>query len=94
MEHIEIEYSNGRAKSGRMFVYFRPAQKCSNRSRRVPIEKLAQAIEAHFPRVNYYHVDGLTIGAKNKAFALKEYWRICAKSKINKPVEVIFSHSA
>ena len=94
MEHIKIEYSAGRAKYGRQFAYVRPAGKCSNRSRRVPVEKLEAAIKAHFPCVNYYQVDGFTIGAKNEVFALKEYWRICDKSKINKPFEVIFSHSA
>lgn len=94
MEHIKIEYSAGRAKYGRQFAYVRPAGKCSNRSLRVPVEKLAAAIETHFPCVNYYQVDGLMIGAKNEKFALKEYWRICDKSKINKPVEVILSHSA
>ena len=94
MKHIKIEYSNGRAKYGRQFAYFRPAGKCSNRSRRVPLEKLASAIETHFPNINYYLVDGWTIGAKNEQFALKEYWRICDKSKINRPVEVVFSHSA
>lgn len=94
MEHVEIEYSAGRGKFGRLFAYIRPAGKCSNRSRRVPVEKLAAEIEKHFPFVNYYRVDGLTIGAKSAAFALKEYWRICQKSKINKPVEIVFSHSA
>ena len=93
MEHVKIEYSNGRAKNGRTFAYFRPAGKCSNRSRRVPVEKLASAIDTYFPSVNYYLIDGIIIGAKNEAFALKEYWRVCEKSKVNKPSEVIFSHS-
>ena len=94
MEHIKIEYSAGHAKYGRQFAYIRPAGKCSNRSRRVLVEKLACAIKTHFPTVNYYLVDGLKIGAKSEQFALKEYWRICDKSKINKPVEVILYHSA
>jgi hypothetical protein len=94
MAHIKIEYSNGRAKHGRAFAYIRPAGQCSNRSRRVPVEKLAAAIETHFPCVNYYLIDGWVIGAKNEQFALKEYWRICDTSKIQKPFEVVYSHSA
>lgn len=92
MVHIKVEYSNGSAKNGRVFAYFRPAGKCSNRSRRVPVDKLESAIQTHFPCVNYYQVDGCIIGAKNETFALKEYWRICERSKINKPVEVIYSN--
>jgi hypothetical protein len=58
--------------------------KCSNRSRRVSLENIQQAIEKHYQTVNYYLIDGLTIGAKNEDFALKEYWRVCEKSKIGK----------
>lgn len=94
MEHIKIEYSAGRTKFGRQFAYIRPAGKCSNRSRRVPVEKLEETIKLHFPVVNYYQVDGVPIGAKNEKYAIREYWRICEKSKINNPVEVVFSHSA
>ncbi len=94
MDYLKIEYSNGRGKYGRKFAYVRPAGKCSNRSRRFSIEKLASGIEKHFPSVNYYRIDGWLIGAKNEEFALKEYWRICEQSKINKPFEVVYSHSA
>lgn len=94
MKHVKIEYSNGRGKYGRMFAFIRPADKCSNRSRRVPLERLGQTISIHFPEINYYKIGGLIIGAKNETFALKEYWRICEKSKINQPCEVVFSHSA
>ena len=92
MKHVKIEYSNGSGKCGRLFAYIRPAGECSNRSRRVPVEKLAAAIETHFPCVNYYQVDGLIIGAKNEEFAIKEYYRICEKSKINTSFEVVLSH--
>ena len=94
MEHIKVEYSSGRGKNGRKYAYIRPAGKCSNRSRRIQIEKVAEVISTHFPQVNYYIVDTLIIGAKNEAFALREFYRVCEKSKINQPFEVVFSHSA
>ena len=88
MEHVKIEYSNGRGKHGRQFAYVRPSGKCSNRSRRCAAYKVNEFVAKHFPVVNYYKVDGLVIGAKNEQFALKEYWRICDQNDIGKRFKV------
>lgn len=88
MEHIKIEYSRGRGKYGKQYVYVRPSKKCFNRSRRWTPDKLQQGIEKHFPVVHYYLIDGFVIGAKNPEFALMEYYRVCDPSKIGQPFDV------
>lgn len=89
MQQVEIQYSLGKGKNGRQFAFVRPSGNCSNKSRRVAVEKIEQVIKKYFPVVNYYRIDDLKIGAKDEQFAVKEYYRICEKSKINKPVNVI-----
>lgn len=94
-DRVKVQYSAGRGKSGRLAAYIRPAGYCFNRSRRISAanmdelnEKIEQLINRHFPTVNYYEVDGFVIGAKDKEFALKEYWRVCDREKIKKHFEV------
>lgn len=93
MENLKIERSNGSGKYGQVFYYVRPAGKCSNRSMRFAADKLDTGIKTHFPNVNYYMIQGLTIAAKNESFAIKEYRRICDLKDIGKKVDVVFSHS-
>lgn len=88
MDHIDIEYSNGRGKYGQQYAYVRPAKQCFNKSRRVKAENLNSLIVKHFPHVNYYKIDGHVIGAKDEESALKEYWRVCSKEKIGKHFQV------
>jgi hypothetical protein len=83
---VQITYSEGRGKAGRRYAFIRPLFKCQNKSHRVIADrnKIQEFIEKNFPNVNYYKVDGLVIGAKSEQFAMKEFWRICEKSKIGK----------
>ncbi len=89
MEHIDIEYSRGRGKYGQQYVYVRPAKKCYNKSRRFKIENADKLISKHFSHVNYYQIEGHTIGAKDEEAALKEYWRVCDKADIGKRFKVL-----
>lgn len=86
--HVKIQWSRGRGKNGRQYGYIRPAKKCFNKSRRCTCKSVTAIMKKHFPVVNYYEIDGFVIGAKNKDFALKEYWRVCEKSKIKQQFEV------
>ena len=86
---VKVEYSNGKGKSGKNYAFIRPSGKCSNRSRRVEASKVKQAIDEHFPNVNYYEIGGLVIGAKNPEFAVKEFYRVCEKQSVNKPFEPV-----
>jgi len=79
---VLITYSNGRCKYGRKFAFVRPEMKCANKSRRFDMRNLETGISHHFPNVTYYLIDGLVIGAKNEKFALREFWRVCEKSKV------------
>jgi hypothetical protein len=88
MNHITIDYSAGRGKSGQRYAYVRPALPCRNRSRRFRLDKLQAGIEKHFPQVLYFDICGTVIGAKDEASALKEYWRICPIEEIGKAQKV------
>ncbi len=92
LSHIKIDHSAGIGKNGKRYVYVRPACQCSNKSRRVEIGSLSTLILRHYPVVNYYIVDGHTIGAKSAKNALLEYWRICEREKVGKDFEVEFLH--
>ena len=90
-DQVKISYSYGRGKYGKNYAYIRPAKDCFNRSRRCETHKIDQLIQKHFPVVNYYLIEQRIIGAKNEEFALKEYWRVCAKENIKKifPVKLL-----
>jgi hypothetical protein len=95
-EGLRIERSNGQGKGGSSVYYIRPAQTCSNRSRKVRgfvhLEikaKTKKLIYKWFaPMVIYYEVNGVVIGSTSKENALKEYWRICDRNDVGKIFQV------
>lgn len=87
--HLDIVISDGFSKNGAKYAYVRPSEKCDNKSRKVLARNIDNLIKKHYPVVRYYKVDGYTIGAKNKQFALGEYWRICERPKIGKAFDVL-----
>lgn len=88
MATLIIEKSNGRTKTGELIYFVRPAGKCHNRSWRVKANKVSEFCRKKFSNVSYFRVNGLVIGASSEENAVKEYYRICEKSKIGKPVDV------
>lgn len=88
MSGVNIIYSNGNGKGGKMYAFVRPDMKCFNRSRRVQPSRVAEEVKKWFTPMNYYIVDGETIGSNSEENALKEYWRVCDKEKIGKHFQV------
>lgn len=87
---VKVQFSYGRGKYGRSYVYIRPAFKCNNRSRRVQCKDdvIKAAIEKYYTPCNYYIIEDNVIGAANEKLALREYWKICDKSEIKKQFAV------
>jgi len=92
---MEIRRSDGRSKNGAQVFYVRPSQDCANKSYRIKCftrleynEKLAK-IEKKIKPERLYLVDGYKIVACSPHQALKEYWRVCERSKIKQQFEVI-----
>lgn len=55
---LKIDWSGGRGKNGKQYVFIRPAKKCLNRSRRTTPDKVQKVIDRHFSEVNYYWITG------------------------------------
>lgn len=90
-EKVKVTYSNGRAKGGITYAYFRPSFDCSNKSRRCRVEDLDDQIFRCFPGpfIRYFIVDTYSvIGAKDEAAAVKEYYKICEEEKKGAEVTV------
>ena len=85
---VKVTYSAGRSKYGLRYAYVRPSGECFNRSWRCPEDLIDKIIEKHFPVVQYYCIDGHTIGARNPEAALREYWRVCEKGKVGVKFEI------
>ncbi len=82
-------------KHGKVCVYLRPYQQCNNRSRRVSAlvgdelkDKVKKCVDKWFTPMNYYLVNGKTIGPSSQENALKEYYRICERKEIGTHFEV------
>lgn len=92
---MKIEKSIGRTKSGAQVYYLRPDGECINRSYRITcidedeykakVSKIEKKIK---PEIQWL-IDGYKVIANNSNQALREYWRVCDKSKIGKDFEVI-----
>lgn len=101
-EGVDVRWSSGSGKAGKLFVYIRPEKECGNRSRRIGgfygaefgarIDKL---IKKWFIPIKYYKVNNdRVIGSNSEKNALTEYWRVCEREDIGKifPVTEIINH--
>jgi hypothetical protein len=95
---INVSYSNGYGKNGKVHVYVRPEKECRNKSRKVSglykeiiAGKLDKLIDKWYNPMKYYLVDGHVIGSNSEKNALTEYWRLVERSDIGKifPVKEI-----
>ena len=87
---VKVEISSGRGKYGKQYAYIRPAKPCANRSRRVAAMDVDKWVRIIFPKVNYWNIGGLVIGARDEDHAWTEYWRVCEKEQIRKKQVEIF----
>jgi len=90
IDTVEITLSYGKSKGGETYAYIRPKFACDNKSYRVKYGQgdVLKCIRVHFNDVIKNLTEMHTIGAKDEKSALKEYWRICEKSKIRQKFEV------
>jgi len=88
--HVNMDYSDGRTRDGSQYVYIRPAFKCDNKSRRIKEGegRIRCAVEKYYTPCNYYVIENKIIGAATEQLALREYWKICEKSKIKQKFAV------
>lgn len=83
-EAVPVTISQGHGKYGKQYAYIRPSKPCANRSRRVEVHEVEKWIRIIYPKVHYWRVGGLVIGAKDEDQAWREYWRVCERSQIRK----------
>jgi hypothetical protein len=93
---IKIEYSKGRAKSGKKHVFIRPDYPCFNRSRKASgfydsdlNEDIGRILRKWFqPELFIYEIDGHRIISNSEKNALSEYWNVCERTDVGKKFEV------
>lgn len=93
---IKIEYSRGRAKSGKKHAFVRPDYPCFNKSRKASgfydsdlNENISKILRKWFqPELFVYEIDGHIIVSNSDKNALSEYWNVCERTDIGKNFEV------
>lgn len=92
---IDVTISTVTDSNGTIYASVRPKKFCSNKSRRVSGKSeyllglaVEQCAKKLFLPMNYYVIQGKTIGAKDAETALKEFYLICSATERYNKYEV------
>lgn len=95
LRYVNISYSKGFGKNGKLAAYVRPFKDCFNKSRRVSSHsdfdlklRIAKVVYKWYTPMHYWNVNGHIIGANTKQNALQEWKRVCAKELVGKSCEI------
>ncbi len=93
--NVEITYSRGRGKNGKLHAYVRPARECLNKCRRISgydkedlDEQILKCIKKCYTPIHYYKINGSIIGANNEKNAMAEFRKICRRDDIGQQFEI------